>query len=301
MQWLAQQIMHDRYRAVAAITVTAMLALMLPPLGILSAAAVALVVLRNGVQESVLVTALGLIAVWLLGQFILGNGYLMVISGLILWVPSILLGGVLRWSRYMPWVIEGALLIVVIVFGLQYLMIDDPVAFWSELLTPLFDRLGEGGAFEASGMQSNDVVAGIASTLPMLLAIGLFLQLVIAVLIGRWWQAMLYNPGGFREEFQALRLSRAIAIVALPIFVASIITDSNGFLAGVGLLVISAFAIQGLAVAHALLNRMNAGGWLIGIYVLLLFAGPYMLMLLGFAGYADVWSDFRQRHLNKLD
>ena len=60
-------------------------------------------------------------------------------------------------------------------------------------------------------------------------------------------------------------------------------------------------AMQGLAVAHASLNSMNAGGWLIAVYVLLLFAGPWMLLRLGFAGYADVWMDFRQRFLNKQD
>ncbi len=188
-----------------------------------------------------------------------------------------------------------------VALGLQYVVFDDPVVFWSELLLPVIEEIAKGGAFEASGTTAESVVADIAKALPTMLTVGFFLQLVIALFIGRWWQSLLYNPDGFRGEFYSLRLSRILALAVIPLMLVGIISSEATMLDGVVMLAMTAFALQGLAVAHASLNSMNAGGWLIAVYVLLLFAGPWMLMLLGFAGYADVWMDFRQRFLNKQD
>lgn len=283
------------------IATTAMLAVLIPPVGVLSAAAVALVVLVNGVRESLLVVAIALLAVWGLGQFVVSEGTVVAVSALIMWLPMVLLGGLQRWSQYLPWTIEAALLIALVALGLQYVVFDDPVVFWSELLLPVIEEIAKGGAFEASGTTAESVVADIAKVLPTMLTVGFFLQLVIALFIGRWWQSLLYNPDGFRGEFYSLRLSRILALAVIPLMLVGIISSEATMLDGVVMLAMTAFALQGLAVAHASLNSMNAGGWLIAVYVLLLFAGPWMLMLLGFAGYADVWMDFRQRFLNKQD
>ncbi|OOZ15402.1 hypothetical protein BOW35_07685 [Solemya velum gill symbiont] len=283
------------------IATTAILAVLLPPVGVLSAAAVALVVMANGVRESLFVVAIALLAVWGLGEFILQAGVVVGISALVLWLPMILLGGLQRWSQYLPWSVEAALLVALVALGLQYVVFDDPVAYWSELLLPVIEEIAKGGAFEESGGTAESVVADIAQVLPTMLTVGFFLQLVIALFIGRWWHSLLYNPGGFREEFYSLRLSRILALAVIPLMLVGIISSEAMMLDGVVMLVMAAFVIQGLAVAHASLNGMNAGGWLIAVYVLLLFAGPWMLMLLGFAGYADVWMDFRQRFLNKQD
>ncbi len=283
------------------IATTAMLAVLIPPVGVLSAAAVALVVLVNGVRESLLVVAIALLAVWGLGQFVVSEGTVVAVSALIMWLPMVLLGGLQRWSQYLPWTIEAALLMALVALGLQYVVFDDPVVFWSELLLPVIEEIAKGGAFEASGATAESVVADIAKVLPTMLTVGFFLQLVIALFIGRWWQSLLYNPDGFRGEFYSLRLSRILALAVIPLMLVGIISSEATMLDGVVMLAMTAFALQGLAVAHASLNSMNASGWLIAVYVLLLFAGPWMLMLLGFAGYADVWMDFRQRFLNKQD
>ncbi len=84
------------------IATTAMLAVLIPPVGVLSAAAVALVVLVNGVRESLLVVAIALLAVWGLGQFVVSEGTVVAVSALIMWLPMVLLGGLQRWSQYLP-------------------------------------------------------------------------------------------------------------------------------------------------------------------------------------------------------
>src|SRR5690606_2484533 len=46
-----------------------------------------------------------------------------------------------------------------------------------------------------------------------LLAALIAMNALLALLIGRWWQAMLYNPGGFRAEFYEFRLGKNLALV----------------------------------------------------------------------------------------
>jgi hypothetical protein len=297
MQWLARQIMHDRSRAILVILALALLAMMLPPVGILSSAGIALVALRQGLREAMLVAVIGLLALFAFGFLLFGSGSGLLLAGVILWIPAVMLGATLSWSRSLGLTVQMALALVATLFALQYVLWADPVRYWADLLEPFLVELNQTGALDALGPPSE---AGpvIGTLLPVLLAVGFFLQLVIAIVLARWWQAALYNPGGLRGEFHALRLGRMLGLLSLPLIAASLL-GAGVLVSALSLLVVSAFAIQGLAVVHALLYRMEATKWLIGVYLLLIFAGPYMLLLLGFTGLADVWLDIRQRQSNK--
>jgi len=297
MLWLARQIMHDRSRAMLVILALALLAMMLPPVGILSSAGVALVALRQGPREAMQAVAVGLIALFAFGFLLFGNGMGLLLAGIVLWLPALLLGITLGWSRNLALAVQTALLLVATLFALQYLIWADPARYWAEMLEPLLVELNQTGAFDAFG-PPGEMGQVLGTLLPVLLAVGFFLQLVITIVLARWWQAALYNPGGLREEFHALRLGSLLGLLALPLIAASLL--GAGVLAtALSLLVMSAFAVQGLAVVHALLYRMEASKWLIGIYLLLIFAGPYMLLLLGFTGLVDVWLNIRQRQSDK--
>ena len=297
MLWFARNIMHDRSRAILILVSTALLALVFPPVGILSAAAAALITLRQGMQEAILAVGFGLIALFAFGFFAFGYGQGLLLTGIILWLPAMLLGSVLGFSRDLALTLVVALALVAALFALQYVIWPDPARYWTDLLEPFLVQLSQNGAFEAMG-PPGEMGLVLGALLPVLLAVGFFLQLVMMIVLARWWQAALYNPGGLREEFHGLRFSRWLAFLALPLIAASLM--GAGLLIGtLSLLLLSAFAVQGLAVIHALLYRMQASKWLIGIYLLLIFAGPYMLLLLGFTGLADVWLNIRQRQADK--
>jgi hypothetical protein len=57
-----------------------------------------------------------------------------------------------------------------------------------------------------------------------------------------------------------------------------------------------AWFIQGVALAHGIIGKLgSSSGWLIGLYLLLLFALPHTVIVLATAGIADAWFDFRAR------
>jgi len=117
---------------------------------------------------------------------------------------------------------------------------------------------------------------------------------VIGLVLSRWWQALLYNPGGFQEEFQMLRLSPKLSLVCLTIFIAGLALGGNYQLwlrlASIPLL------IGGLAIVHYVVQHKGFGRQvLVVIYVGLILFGPVLMVLLGALGAADSVMNFRTR------
>ncbi|MDG1244756.1 MAG: hypothetical protein P8N66_08680 [Porticoccaceae bacterium] len=117
---------------------------------------------------------------------------------------------------------------------------------------------------------------------------------VIGLVLSRWWQALLYNPGGFQEEFQMLRLSPKLSLVCLSIFIAGLALGGNYQLwlrlASIPLL------IGGLAIVHYVVQHKSFSLWvLVGMYLGLFLFGPLLMVLLGALGAADSVMNFRTR------
>ena len=117
---------------------------------------------------------------------------------------------------------------------------------------------------------------------------------VIGLVLSRWWQALLYNPGGFQEEFHMVRLSPKLSLVCLSIFIAGLALGGNYQLwlrlASIPLL------IGGLAIVHYVVQHKGFGRQvLVVIYVGLILFGPVLMVLLGALGAADSVMNFRTR------
>ncbi|TVO79042.1 DUF2232 domain-containing protein [Sedimenticola selenatireducens] len=296
MQSLASFVMRGVPQAVMVIILLAALSLLLPPTSIFSAAAVTLVTLRNGAIPGALVMGLatgvsGVIALFALGGLNLAIGFL-----ILMWLPAWLLALVLRSSRSLSLVVMSALVLGLVMIGGQFIQTGDPVAEWQSLLNPFVESLAEAQLVDTS--QQAALVSLMASWMPGIVAAGFFLQLLASLFLGRWWQSLLYNPGGFRSEFHQLRLPKVLAI-ALLILIGLMFAQTGSDISLVEyvlILLISAWFVHGLALAHGIVGRLgSSSGWLIGLYMLLLFALPHTVIVLATVGIADAWFDFRAR------
>jgi hypothetical protein len=294
MKALASFVMKGWPQATGVAVLCALLSPILAPLSLVSGAVVALVTLRNGLVPGLQVAgAAGLVTV-LAGQLVFGQLVAALAFALLLWGPMLVLALVLRHTRSLAATLQAALLFGVVLVAFYVIGFDDAVAEWRTLLENVL-----GGFFEAQEIAEADraaLIEAMARWMTGTLAAAYFLQLVASLLLARWWQSLLYNPGGFRQEFHALRLSRGLALAAIPLFAAVVVDGLPDVLRYLALPVAAAFFLQGLALAHGQLAAFNAGpGWLIGIYALLVVAPPYAFMALTTAGYADAWMDFRAR------
>lgn len=113
-----------------------------------------------------------------------------------------------------------------------------------------------------------------------------------ALLLARWLQARLYNPGGFRAEFHQLRLSPgATGALMLGMLLSQWLEAA---LVVVPLLMLP-LMLAGIALAHGLAGRSQNRTQLVLFYfVLVVFAGPAFIVLIA-AAIMDSFIDLRKR------
>jgi len=294
MRGLAAFVMAGRGQAILVATVFALMSLLLPPASYLAAAAIGLVTLRHGWLEGLLIMAGAGAAAGLLSVLALGSPWPVLALLALLWLPVWGLAQVLRRTSD-----EGAVLTAAGVFAagavlLVYALPGSPAEWWRSLLERSLVP-----AFAEQGITLEpDVLQRLAEVMTGVVAAATVLGASLSLFLARWWQALLYNPGGFGREFRALRTSRRLALGAAAVLIALLAPPAELKQLAAELLLVAmvVYALQGLAVAHALLGPRRAGrGWLAGVYAALVLLWPYPLLALGLTGLVDTWVDFRAR------
>ncbi|MFN2308466.1 MAG: DUF2232 domain-containing protein [Gammaproteobacteria bacterium] len=294
---LAGFVMGARWRAISVAAATAAAALLLPPLtsplAYLGAAVVALVTLRLGAWEGLMVLAAAAVALALLGQLAGGLALPMALSALVLWLPVWGLGAILRLSRSLALALQAAAGLGVALVLLAHLWLGDPAAWWAPRIEAMLAPL-----LATQDLDIGAYLPELARWMTALSVAALVLGVLLSLLLARAWQAALYNPGGFGDEFRGLRLGRGFALAGLAVIVLAQLP-----VAGLATLAADAvptllvvYLLQGLALAHAAARHKQAHrGWLIGLYLLLLFAAPQVVSLVALLGWLDTWIDVRAR------
>jgi hypothetical protein len=296
MKGLASFVMRGPSQAVLAATALALLSLILPLFGILSAAVVGLVALRQGLMPGLLVAGFATLASGVFTAFAFGNPLPAIGFLLLQWLPVTILSLFLRNSRSFDQSIQLALVFGLLAIIVQYLLPGSPAEFWNGQLQVLVTQFEESGLMDRA---SAEAVAGqIASWMGGILAAGLFLQLVFSLLMARWWQALLFNPGGFQAEFHGFRISRILGAIGLAAVALLVVPtpEMPELFRYLGVLMMAILFLQGLAVAHGILAKTGSPqAWLVVLYLLLIFLMPQAVMVLATIGLVDVWIDFRAR------
>jgi len=294
MRALASFIMKGRMQAVLITVLFSGLSIVVPPLIYFSGGAVALVTLRMGLQQAAVVVLLAILIMSAISMVATGSPIPGLVFAAMVWVPVAILAQVLRQTISLGLTVGIACGVGMLAVLAGYLLIPDPVQMWQDLLLQILPELGS----EAEQLQLGDTVSQAAKMMTGILAVALALNVLFSLLVGRWWQAMLYNPGGFREEFHQLRLPKLLAIVALFSLLLSWLAGEGAELLAGNLLIVLVFfyLLQGLAICHAVVTGRGMHiGWLVGLYVLMLIALPQMTVLLVLLALADSWVDFRNR------
>ncbi|PVV21544.1 MAG: hypothetical protein B6D74_11495, partial [gamma proteobacterium symbiont of Ctena orbiculata] len=211
MKALASFVMRGPSQSAMAATGLTMLSLIFPFIGILGSACIGLVFLRQGPSGGIKTLLLSTLAIALLLGVIFSNPLMAIGILLVLWIPVAMLGMVLRNTRSLAFTTQAAIGFGLLVVLIQYIVLSDPAAFWQQYLQPL------GGRFVVAGLldqaQSLKLVEQMSVVMCGAVAVVFMLQLLFSLYLARWWQAMLYNPGGFATEFHQLRVHWLVGIV----------------------------------------------------------------------------------------
>ncbi|WP_120996935.1 hypothetical protein JQR85_15620 [Stutzerimonas urumqiensis] len=283
MRSLAEFIMRGRMQATLVVAGSAAL----PLLFWLSAAAGSLVVLRRGLSDAAGVlawAALPAVAWWYFGD----PRVLMVLGG------SLALAVVLRSQASWRWVLLGSVVLGLVYAWVLGIAFGEPIrALADELRKVLPGALSEAYQ-QLSADEQERLGALLAPVLTGLLAALMQIVTLLCLMLGRYWQAALYNPGGFGHEFRALRFT---PLVASGLLLCMLLGPSLG----VGVAVLTPLCsvplvFAALALMHGLVEQKRLGRfWLVGLYVGLLLFMQLIYPFLVVVALVDSLFDFRGR------
>lgn len=292
--------MRGRWQAAIAIALLSSAALMIPLLSYLASGVIALSTLRMGPKEGIKILLAAMVIFIMMAGLLLNELFIPVLFLLSAWLPVFVITLVLGYSRSLAVsIIVAAGFGLLLVTGL-YLALPEPAQWWQELLKPLTEALIQQPGWTAE--QAQAVMADLAGMMSGVLAAGLSMNLILGLLLGRSWQASLYNPGGFADEFQQLHLGKMPAVLTSLLFVIAVlpIGSEASYLRECLLVMLVVFSLQGIAVVHAIVKQQQKHkAWLIIMYVLLLIMMPQMVVFLAMIGVLEQWFNYRQRSIGQ--
>lgn len=289
--------MQGRWQAAIATALLSFAALMLPPLSYLASGVLVLTTLRIGPKEGVKVVAAATVIFTLLAGLLMGQFY---ISGAFLlssWLPVLAVTLVLGYTRSLAASLLAACGLGILVVLGTHIVLPDPAIWWQKMLTPLIEMLGQQPGWQLDQTQTQDLLVSMSGMMTGLVAAGLSVNVMLGLLIGRAWQAKLYNPGGFTSEFCQLKLGKqaALATVVLMALAISPLQESLKLLVDFLPVALTVFTLQGLAIVHAIVKQQQKHKfWLIAVYVLLVVMMPQMVVILATVGVLEQWMNFRR-------
>jgi len=270
MRGLAKLVMAGRRQAI----ITALVLGIIPLVNLLSPVVAGLVMLRKGPQEALVVIAWGILplAAWAMVGDVIPLVLLIAISGL-----SLLLRESESW--------EFTLLMAIAVgVAVEVYMRLQP-----QLLDVLFQQMEQFlQANNAQGVPLEEIRAVMPSVFG---AVYMFLS-VLLLMLARWMQATLFNPGGFQQEFHLLRIEQKAALLLVVLMA----------MANFGIVIPEAWVlypvipllISGVALVHGMVAKRKASSMVLVVFYALLML-PLVLQLVVLAAILDSWYDFRGR------
>jgi len=302
MHGFATLILKGRIQAIMIAAVAAVMSMILPPLSHISGAVVALVALRNGANEAILVGAGAALMLVLMG-FVASvdntvTSLFAVSMFAVIWLPVIIAALVLRTWRSLTLSLTAVGVMALVSMLVFYLVIGDVKGWWHTVLSSVFETMLQTQAMHLSGFEVEDWLNNIAAIMTGIVGAGLIYTLMINLCLARWWQALLFNPGGFRQEFHGLRLDWRIAAAALPFAVLSNIGPDviQSYCQDAMVIIMALFSLSGLALVHAVVAFKQWPKMVLGImYALTIFLLPQLVVILAAMGLTDSWLDFRRR------
>jgi len=291
--FLAKFVLKGQSQAALVVASMAILGLMVPPAAWISAAAIVLVTLVHGQKSGLITTALSSLGAAIFSYLIFATPQVAVIFVLLVWLPAWLMAMVLRQTVSLAFSLQVLTAISLFAIALIYMLFPNFGELWREPLDHMVAELAQ-QSDQFSLAQLSQTQDWIIAFLPGLFAGSIMFGTILSLLLGRWWQAIFYNPGGFAEEFQSLNLGKRVAIVAVLIMLMAMFAN-NVFAIAMVTVVFVLYGIQALSLLHAAINiRQLNGTWLWVIYVIMFFIPQFLLMLI-VASLADPWLDIRQR------
>ena len=267
MRALAGFVMRGRREAL----LVAVVASVVPMFFWVGSAAVGLLTLRRGGTEGGFVALWALLPCLVLARF----GEVVPAAAMIgIWLVAMVLRATRSWSLTLL-----AASAIGLVFGLGLLGAGG--AYLEAVRTIAEGFIAEVGKRSGDPAVAAQLQAPDTQQIASIFGFMLALTLVGCTVLARWWQSALFNPGGFREEFHAIRFGSVPGLALVG-------AGASLYLQGPAMqiwaqIVMLPLLVAGVGLVHALVARRRVGGMLGLLYAALLLAPPVKYVVMGLA------------------
>ncbi|MGB1328083.1 MAG: hypothetical protein ACPG82_03810 [Porticoccaceae bacterium] len=280
MKALAEFILRGRLQAL----IVALVGSFFP---LISSAAIALVSLSKGAKEGILLFLWISLALVLIQQAGSENPLLTAVSiaSLGIMVVAAIVHKVLASWQWTLLAIVVAAVIISLAFGiLMGSSVTSLVAAAQEMLANVKNEEQD---TQLSIELTESMLLGLVATI---LAIGSMMSLMLA----RWWQAGIYNPGGFQKEFHSFTIEVKVAVLLVAIVLTGqLLPNSSQLWAELAALPL---LVAGIALVHFTVKLFGQGKqWLAFVYVGMIMVGKPVTLILVVLGLTDSLIDLRSR------
>lgn len=279
MRFLAEFIMRGRTQA----AVVALIGNWVP---LVAPGAVALVTLRAGASSGLLVLVWALLPAALMIGFSPADPVapVFIISGLLVtFLLAVLLRVQARWPQCLMAAVAAGMLIAL---ALRLLAPDLTQALADALARVMAQIHEQAGSGTVPPAPSSVLVSGLLANVAAFTG-------VLGLMLGRWWQALLYNPGGFKQEFQSLRLNTPQSLVCVLTGLYALFQGPE-YVWWAALFTLPLLFV-GLAIVHRVVALKGLGvQWLVLFYIALVLLDPVSQLLMVLA-FVDTWLNVRGR------
>ncbi len=305
---LARFTLKGPYQAAAVVGLLAVLAVFIPPMSpntvlgllsgsmcmLLSCTLVGLVILTQGSVSGLKAIAVAIVGITLVAWYLINAPELGLWTGLIQWLPIILLTQTLRSSKSLALTMLVGLVLGVVGIAIQYLAWGSLEA---EMISQALQRMEQVDQFDEEQVERNIQLVRLFVLAMVAMA---YLVFMLIVLIARWMQASLAQSKGFSQEFRALSLGKPAAAATLGLMLLSFLVEQP-WLSSLAFLVVIAFMFQGIAVVHSKLAPRKQSRMLLVLFYTLLLVFPQVVALTAITGVIDNWLVFRKNPVTPND
>ena len=117
---------------------------------------------------------------------------------------------------------------------------------------------------------------------------------VMSLMLARWWQAGIKNPGGFQKEFHSFAIDANIAVMLILVLIGGQFFSKNTQI-WADLAALPLF-IAGIALVHYMVKLFNQGKqWLAFLYAGIIILGKPVTLILVVLGLTDSLIDLRSK------
>jgi hypothetical protein len=172
-------------------------------------------------------------------------------------------------------------------FALQILSID----FLTDFLTQLKNVLNQIKINNASSKMFDtfDETLLTEKSIALFFSSTICFMSILGVIIGRWWQSLLFYAGGFSKEFQAFKLDPLTATALILCIVITQVYNEFSFML---IFVIIPFVFSGVALMHAFAKAKRIPIFLLSSFYIFLLLGNGLILV--FIAILDSFVDFRK-------